>query len=383
MSKRLVTSLFILGCFFLPATLFGQSSLSFSIKNVETGEPISGGTYQITSNGKKVAKGKIMAGTINADVGDYKWLDLVIESDGFFTREIDSLSTSNSFQMLHLIPRNGIWMEIMLNHNLNLGQSVGEMVRFDLTDKRSSVSREIEMQEKDWLAVRLQSDRAYMLEAAQNELEVIDPIFINTGGMTSTFLIPRKVNLDLEPLDFAEVKEEPSMESETVIMEAKEIPKEVSVDPNRELPEGAKKVNVEAIEAEMKAKNSTAGNINPVSEAYADYDSKTIYFPSGKATLNQESLKLIDAVIEEMQILSKSLRIEVYSDTDMESTIEEYICELRADIVTSYILREGIPFEKLEVSLIGTKVLANDCAPGVGCSSSQHQANRRVKMILQ
>jgi outer membrane protein OmpA-like peptidoglycan-associated protein len=67
----------------------------------------------------------------------------------------------------------------------------------------------------------------------------------------------------------------------------------------------------------------------------------------------------------------------------MERTIEDYICELRADIVTSYLLKEGVSFSKLEVSLIGTNVLANDCREGVSCSDAQHQANRRVKFILQ
>lgn len=386
MSK--VKKSFLLSLIFLFVSIYssGQNDLSLSVKNVETGEAITNGSYSISIGGKKLAKGKIMAGNINTELNGNKWVDITIESDGYFTRRIDSLPTNKAFQTLHLIPRNGTWLEVKLNHDLSMGKAIGEMVRFELTDMRSSLSKEVEMQEQNWVAVRLQSDRAYSFQAAKDELELIDPIFINTTGMTSTFLIPREVKMDLAPLEYSEIKEEPFIRSEEVIPDTKpkDFPqKEIAVKPDRVLPEGARKVDVVAIEADMKAEGTVSEEIPSRADVYADFETNTIYFPAGKASLNQQSLNLINAVIAEMQERSMSLRIEVYSDTDMESTIEDYICELRADIVTSYILREGIPFDRLEVSLIGTSILANECQHGVDCSDAKHQANRRVKLILQ
>lgn len=109
----------------------------------------------------------------------------------------------------------------------------------------------------------------------------------------------------------------------------------------------------------------------------------SIYYPAGKALLNKEA---IDFLVRQVELIKeapqKKLLIEVFSDANQEYTIKDYICRLRGEEVVGYLINNGLPFDKMNISNIGYKILANDCAKDVPCSEEQHQENRRVRLSI-
>lgn len=385
--------------------------LSVYVSDASTDQVIENGSFIVTSGRKTIAKGKITAGFVNVDVDGYEKVDVQLSAPGYFDRQLTGLSTQKLSHSRHLVPMNDVWMSIDLIHDLNFSGKVTESMRFQVTDLTSGKSYIQVAQEKHWAAVPLLSNTSYRIELEDSEMEEMDPIFINTTGINNAFLISRSAELSMKEMVENALEETPvasdvateeivaKPQSEEVKTQEIEPVKEVEVPKEkRKIPEGAVAIDVEAIEAEMRA-NKEIPEIDESAEDVVPTRSESeevtlakdgpyvsgdqIYFPEGKATLDQECMSLLDSYVSKLKSGSQKLRIEVYSDTDMERTIEDYICELRADIVTSYLLKEGVSFSKLEVSLIGTNVLANDCREGVSCSDAQHQANRRVKFILQ
>ncbi len=109
----------------------------------------------------------------------------------------------------------------------------------------------------------------------------------------------------------------------------------------------------------------------------------TIYYPAGKAVLNQAAIDfLVENANEFKKLSEKKMLIEIFSDANKELAIKDYICRLRSEEIVKNIINAGIPFDKLIVSIVGNKVLANHCKPGTACTEAQHQENRRSRITF-
>lgn len=109
----------------------------------------------------------------------------------------------------------------------------------------------------------------------------------------------------------------------------------------------------------------------------------SIFYPAGKAVLNQKAIDFLKKIANEFKNQSnKKILIEIFSDANKELAIKDYICRLRSEEIVTYIINFGIPFDKLIVSIVGNKVLANNCKAGVTCTETQHQENRRSRLTF-
>ena len=109
----------------------------------------------------------------------------------------------------------------------------------------------------------------------------------------------------------------------------------------------------------------------------------TIFYPPGKAVLNTKAYHFLDDIISNFKLQNnKKLLIEIFSDANNEYTIKDYICRMRSEEIVKYCISKEVPFDKLVVSIVGNKVLANDCKYGVECTEEQHQENRRSRISV-
>jgi outer membrane protein OmpA-like peptidoglycan-associated protein len=109
----------------------------------------------------------------------------------------------------------------------------------------------------------------------------------------------------------------------------------------------------------------------------------TIFYPPGKALLNKKGYAMLDKLVEEYkQTKNRKMLIEIFSDAAGEYSIKDYICRLRSEEIVKYLIRKGMTFDQMLVSIFGYKVLANECKRGVECSDEKHQENRRSRITI-
>ena len=109
----------------------------------------------------------------------------------------------------------------------------------------------------------------------------------------------------------------------------------------------------------------------------------TIYFPPGKALLNNLAIDFIVEVVNKIKDdPTKKLLVEVYCDSNQEYLIKDYICRLRSEEVVGYLINNGLSFDRMSINNIGYRILANKCAKDVKCSDEEHQENRRVRFSI-
>ncbi len=108
-----------------------------------------------------------------------------------------------------------------------------------------------------------------------------------------------------------------------------------------------------------------------------------IYYDLGSATLRQESEGELDKVVRFMED-NPHIKIELSSHTDARgsSTSNMKLSQRRAESVGDYLIKHGIPTDRIVPKGYGESKLSNRCADGVRCSQEEHQENRRTEIQI-
>jgi outer membrane protein OmpA-like peptidoglycan-associated protein len=110
----------------------------------------------------------------------------------------------------------------------------------------------------------------------------------------------------------------------------------------------------------------------------------SIFFLPGQHKLTASAESYLEEVIKQYKSSKNAIiTIEAFADGDTEADQGQKIARSRAEQVTAYLMQKGIPFSGMKITVSGNAVLENDCYPGVKCSDSQHQDNRRVDVIIR
>lgn len=398
MKTRLIPLALLFVLFASLNDLKAQNIYSIDVLDVSTGSEVLSGSYTATSGGKVVSKGKFDMGIVIFDAKNFQNIDISLSAQGYEPRVIKSLASTPGDYDLYMIPNSGLWLSLSISFDSEVEIKNLDDFSIGLMESGSTESYSL-LENNSWIAIPLSQDKNYNLIGSPMSRFRMNEIFMNTTGFPNDFILKREIEVkvilnrndyiedqavteEIETETAQESVEEVAETDEVVaeeVIEAEPVKEEVIAVREGELPPGAIAVDLSKYDEMETGSNETVTAV----AATAYVSESTVYFPSGKATLSSEALSFLDGLIEEQKSSGKKLRIEVYSDTDMEESIEDYICELRADIITSYLIKEGMSFWDLEVSLIGTKILANDCKTSSDCDAQGHQANRRVKFIFQ
>ena len=107
-----------------------------------------------------------------------------------------------------------------------------------------------------------------------------------------------------------------------------------------------------------------------------------VFLPNSKQ-INPSSQAGVDSLVN-LLAENRNIRFEISCHTDSRGN-DEYNMELsqkRAETLVDYLVSRGIESQVLTPKGYGESRLINHCRNKIRCSSSQHQENRRVELII-
>lgn len=116
---------------------------------------------------------------------------------------------------------------------------------------------------------------------------------------------------------------------------------------------------------------ATGANFNP------------ILFKFNDAGVNPNSMESADSVVAYLKA-NRSLKVFLTGHADSRGPFEYNmkLSERRAATVRNYLIKKGIPANRIIVRGLSESQLLNECADGVTCTDEQHSINRRVELKL-
>lgn len=108
-----------------------------------------------------------------------------------------------------------------------------------------------------------------------------------------------------------------------------------------------------------------------------------IYFDLNKSFIREDSKAILAKIIAYMNAYPES-KIQVGSHTDSRTSdrYNKQLSQRRAQETVDYMVKQGIPFSRIQGIGFGETQLTNDCGNTIKCNEKKHQQNRRSEFIL-
>ncbi len=111
---------------------------------------------------------------------------------------------------------------------------------------------------------------------------------------------------------------------------------------------------------------------------------RDIYHESGKYTLENKSIKNLDAVsILLLENPTVQIIIESHTDSNGNAAYNKELSQRRAENVRNYLITKGVAASRITAVGFGETRLKNHCKDGVKCSEVEHLENRRTEMKVK
>lgn len=108
---------------------------------------------------------------------------------------------------------------------------------------------------------------------------------------------------------------------------------------------------------------------------------KNIYYNFDQYQLRQGAVQSLDWVVELMnQYPSLVIELSAHTDSRGSSTYNQWLSRKRAESAMAYVVRRGIPSNRLRARGYGENLLRNHCSDDSDCSEAEHQYNRRTEV---
>lgn len=121
--------------------------------------------------------------------------------------------------------------------------------------------------------------------------------------------------------------------------------------------------------------------LDPVIEKNSIIQIPNIYFDYDKATIREESFKVLAQIISFLnENPSISVELSAHTDSRGSDVYNLKLSEKRAISTVNYLVEHGIDPKRLVPKGYGEKKIQNRCTNGVKCSDEEHEINRRVEM---
>jgi len=105
-----------------------------------------------------------------------------------------------------------------------------------------------------------------------------------------------------------------------------------------------------------------------------------IHYDFNKFFIRKDARPILDSVFDILN--TYPIKVELGSHTDSRGSFSynERLSQHRADAAVDYLVKKGIPINRITAKGYGERQLLNKCADGVKCSEEEHQANRRTEV---
>ena len=114
------------------------------------------------------------------------------------------------------------------------------------------------------------------------------------------------------------------------------------------------------------------------------FDIKPIFYQKGQFTITTESKFELDKLVVILQD-NPGINVELGSHTDSraDAAFNLKLSESRAKAAYDYVVKRGVPTNRISYKGYGETKLFNKCKDGVPCTDLQHEANRRTEFIIR
>jgi outer membrane protein OmpA-like peptidoglycan-associated protein len=110
---------------------------------------------------------------------------------------------------------------------------------------------------------------------------------------------------------------------------------------------------------------------------------KYIKWEAGSDKLDPVAKTELDMLADRLQVNPLlTVEIGVHSDAQGDLAAAKKLTQKRADTIMAYLVRKGIPQDRLTAKGYGADRPVNQCGPGVPCSEAEHAENRRVEYTV-
>lgn len=126
----------------------------------------------------------------------------------------------------------------------------------------------------------------------------------------------------------------------------------------------------------MKMKEKKKIENNDLSLTFNEF----IYFKFGKNYLEKNErehlIKLVNILTDNSEL---NLEISSHTDSRGKSKYNMLLSKKRTQVVSDYLVKNGIDKNRLIKKYYGEKKLLNKCSNGIKCSKEEHRVNRRTE----
>lgn len=110
---------------------------------------------------------------------------------------------------------------------------------------------------------------------------------------------------------------------------------------------------------------------------------KIIYFDLDKSFIRKDAAYELEKILAVME-QNPTMKIDIRSHTDSRQTqkYNEALSDRRAKSTMVWLIKNGIEASRLTAKGYGENQLVNNCADGIPCTETEHQANRRSEFVI-
>lgn len=112
-------------------------------------------------------------------------------------------------------------------------------------------------------------------------------------------------------------------------------------------------------------------------------DIANIYYDLNRASFDEKNSpglkEILDVLVEQPYI---TIEIGAHTDSNGEDAYNRDLSQKRADAVRNYLIKKGVPANRLTAKGYGESKLVNNCKDGVKCSDEEHAKNRRTEFVV-
>ncbi len=112
-------------------------------------------------------------------------------------------------------------------------------------------------------------------------------------------------------------------------------------------------------------------------------DIANIYYDLNRASFDEKNSpglkEILEVLIDQPYI---TIEIGAHTDSNGEDAYNRELSQKRADAVRNYLIKKGIPANRLTAKGYGESKLVNNCKDGVKCSDEEHAKNRRTEFVV-
>lgn len=137
--------------------------------------------------------------------------------------------------------------------------------------------------------------------------------------------------------------------------------------------------------APLQVQLSSIGDIMRDREGKKVLDVNDFYFASGKSTLTPEINRVLDRVVEMVQMFPEiQLSIETHTDSRGGRTSNKRVSEKRSEAIKIYLLQKGLSESNIvKTEGFGEEKILNNCTDGVYCLDFLHKQNLRTLFVVE